>query len=169
MPDLQKGFYLGGMVDDDQVGLAPRYSHWLYEFSMDDETLNVSPVPSFVPVINQSMVFIDTGTRLGALAVLGGWVEIKGSLSPAPLTFISIFDIESRIWIKQPVTGLDGNLNQDGTIDREAPDGGIPRTRWSGCATVGSAQDKTSHNIFYLGGVNETTSLADIWVLSLPR
>ncbi|KAM7208347.1 hypothetical protein V8F20_001325 [Naviculisporaceae sp. PSN 640] len=168
VPDLQRGFYLGGMVDNEQPGFPPRYSHWLYEFSMDDETLNVLPVPSFVPVVNQSMVFVNTGTRQGALVVLGGSVESNGSLSPSPLTSVFIFDIESRIWIQQPVTGLEGNLKQDGTVDVEAPDGGIPRTRVSGCAAVGSAQDKTSHSIFYLGGVNETISLADIWVLILP-
>ena len=47
---------------------------------MKNETLSSISVPEFVPVVNQSLVFIDTATRSGALAALGGYVEINGIL-----------------------------------------------------------------------------------------
>ncbi|KAK0624116.1 hypothetical protein B0T14DRAFT_583313 [Immersiella caudata] len=168
VPDLRRGYYLGGMTDSrDMVG-SPVYHHWLVEFDMETEKIGAFPVPTFVPVVNQSLVFLDTGSRSGALVALGGSVEREGLLSTAPLTSVFIFDIESRTWIEQPVTGLEGDLKEDGTVDHELPDGGIPRARVSGCAVVGSAQDKTSHNVFYLGGTNGTRAISDIWVLSLP-
>ncbi|KAK4213352.1 hypothetical protein QBC37DRAFT_423209 [Rhypophila decipiens] len=166
VPDLKRGYYLGGMTDDEGG-----FSHWLYEFDMERESMSsVQQVPMFVPVVNQSLVFLDTGSRQGALVALGGSVEkTKGSLlTPARLDSVFIYDIESRTWIEQAVSGLEGNAVQADGFPTEAPNGGIPRTRVSACAAVGSAQDKTSHNIFYLGGANETTSLSDIWVLSLP-
>ncbi|KAK4449015.1 hypothetical protein QBC34DRAFT_438781 [Podospora aff. communis PSN243] len=167
-PDLRKGYYLGGISDSLNPGGVPKYHHWLVEFDMDTETTQTFPVPPFVPIVNQSLVFLDTGSRTGALVALGGSVERNGTLSTAPLTSVFIFDIESRTWVEQPVTGLGGDLTEDGTVDHEVPDGGIPRARVSGCAVVGSAQDKTSHNVFYLGGTNETKGTSDIWVLSLP-
>ncbi|KAK5660025.1 hypothetical protein OQA88_13493 [Cercophora sp. LCS_1] len=167
VPDLQRGFYLGGMVSD-PTGTTPRYLHWLYEFDTENEAMRAFPVPDFVPVVNHSLVYMDTGTRGGALLALGGMIETNGSLLKAPLSSVFIFDIQSHTWIAQPVTGWDGNMDEDGTYDVAPPSGGIPRSRVSGCAVVGSAQDKSSHNVVYLGGTNETTSLPDVWVLSLP-
>ncbi|KAK4186670.1 hypothetical protein QBC35DRAFT_500646 [Podospora australis] len=167
VPDLQRGFYLGGIASD-IPSATPRYLHWLYEFDTENEVMRSFPVPDFVPVVNHSLVYLDTRSRGGALLALGGMIEVNGSLSKAPLSSVFIFDIESRIWINQPVTGWDGNLEEDSTFDVAPPNGGIPRSRMSGCAVVGSAQDKTSHNIIYLGGMNETRSSPDAWVLSLP-
>lgn len=79
VPDLQKGFYLGGMAEENENGT--RYLHSLAVFNMEDETLTMAPVPDFVPVVNQSLVYIDTGTRAGALAALGGVLEQNRSLS----------------------------------------------------------------------------------------
>ena len=168
VPDLRRGYYLGGMVGDEGGGFPRLVSHLLYEFDMESEVVSVLEVPVFVPVVNQSLVFLDTGSRQGALVALGGSVETNGLLTPAQLDSVFIFDIESRTWMKQAVSGLGGNMDQDDTLPAETPSGGIPRTRVSCCAVVGSAQDKTSHNIVYMGGTNETTSLPDIWVLSLP-
>ncbi|KAK3997218.1 hypothetical protein QBC44DRAFT_377111 [Cladorrhinum sp. PSN332] len=165
VPKLQKGYYLGGVGGNSE---GPEYLHWLHEFDMETETIQSFPVPDYVPVVNQSLVFLDTGSRKGALVALGGSVEKNGLLATAPLTSVFIFDIESREWIQQPVTGLDGGLNQDWTVSVGPPDGGIPRSRVSACAVVGSAQDKTSHNIFLMGGTNETQAITSVWVLSLP-
>ena len=170
VPDLRRGYYLGGITDDPKDRQIHHYHHWLFEFDMESEKLQAFPVPQFVPVVNQSLVFLDTGTRSGALVALGGSVETgNGTLSKAQLTSVFIFDIKSRTWIEQPVSGWNGNLDEDGTLDDKLPDGGIPRSRVSACAAVGSAQDKTSHNIFYLGGTNETRGTGDSWILSLPR
>ncbi|KAK4223225.1 hypothetical protein QBC38DRAFT_54423 [Podospora fimiseda] len=159
VPKLQKGYYLdrlGGHPDD------PEHLHWLHEFDMKTETIQSFPVPGYVPVVNQSLVFLDTGSRKGALFALGGSVEKDGVLTTAPLTSVFILDIESRKWIEQPVTGLLGDLSEDGTVSVGPPDGGIPRSRVSACAAVGTAQDKTSHNIFYMGGTNETKAVTSV-------
>ena len=47
---------------------------------MKNETLSSISVPEFVPVVNQSLVFIDTATRSGALVALEGYVEMNGIL-----------------------------------------------------------------------------------------
>ena len=83
------------------------------------------------------------------------------------MSSVFIFDILSQIWTEQKVTDKDGHSVEDGKLGFEFSVG-IPRKRFNACATAGSAQDKTSHNIFILGGQNETDSFQDAWVLSLP-
>ena len=91
MPDLQTGFYLGGMTDNHNGSShSHRYLHWLSVFSMTREVLTTLPVPDFVPIVNQSLVFIDTGSRSGALVALGGLVEREGVLTMVLCTIISI-------------------------------------------------------------------------------
>lgn len=81
VPDLQMGFYLGGIQSRTSASDEPNtYFHRLWMFDMRSETLSSIPVPDSVPVVNQSVVFVDTATRSGALVVLGGYVETNGSL-----------------------------------------------------------------------------------------
>ena len=82
IPDLQTGYYLGGMIVSDEMGSSgPRFLHLLTEFNMQTETLSSLEVPDFVPVINQSLVFLDTGNNEGALVALGGYTEKNGTLA----------------------------------------------------------------------------------------
>ncbi len=84
VPDLQRGYYLGGMIrtgGDTATGLPATYLHLLTMFDMQNERLSTIAIPDFVPIINQSLVFLNTATRLGALVVLGGYVERNGTLS----------------------------------------------------------------------------------------
>ena len=46
-PDLQKGFYLGGIAKDS--GNNTHYLHWLTVFDMKDESLSTLPVPEICP------------------------------------------------------------------------------------------------------------------------
>lgn len=71
------------------------------------------------------------------------------------------------MWTEQEVTDQKRHSIEDEKLGFE-PSIAIPSKRFNLCATAGSAQDKTSHNIFVLGGQNETHSLQDAWVLSLP-
>ncbi|CAM1509067.1 Fc.00g028060.m01.CDS01 [Cosmosporella sp. VM-42] len=166
VPDLKKGYYLGGMTSGKPEPVT--YLHSLAVFDTDTETLSTIPVPDFVPVVNQSLVFLNTATRRGALVALGGYTERNGSLSMAPMASVYIFDIASQTWIEQAVTSLDGDSNED------YQDNGrnfstwqsLPSRRISACAAVGSSQDKTSHTIAILGGQNDVTALADTWVLN---
>jgi hypothetical protein len=70
--------------------------------------------------------------------------------------------------MEQEVTDENGHSVEDTKLGFE-PSVAIPRRRFNTCATAGSAQDLTSHNIFILGGENETHSMQDAWALSLPR
>jgi len=167
VPDLQKGFYLGGVNSGHDDAHSAQVLHWLYIFDMETETLKTLPVPEFVPVVNQSLVFVDTGTRSGALVVLGGLIERNSVLSLTPSTSVFIFDIQSETWLEQETTGQDGGVAEDNSR-YIAPSTDVPRARMSACAAVGSAQDKTSHNILFIGGQNATHALGDAWILSLP-
>jgi hypothetical protein len=64
-----------------------------------------------------------------------------------------IYDIASKIWYEQPTSGAPGALTQ-------------------GCAVVASAQDMSSHNIYWYGGYSGIDSASgfndDVWVLSVP-
>lgn len=82
VPDLQSGYYLGGMIGSDDVGSSgPRFLHSLTLLNMQTESLSSLEVPDFVPVVNQSLVFLDTGNKEGALVALGGYTEKNGDLT----------------------------------------------------------------------------------------
>jgi len=49
------------------------------------------------------------------------------------------------------------------------PEVAIPQRRYNACAALGTSLDKSSHNIYLLGGENVTYALFDAWILSLPR
>jgi hypothetical protein len=64
-----------------------------------------------------------------------------------------IYDIASKIWYEQPTAGAPGALTQ-------------------GCAVVASAQDMSSHSIYWYGGYNGIDPTGDfnddVWILSVP-
>jgi len=64
-----------------------------------------------------------------------------------------IYDIASKIWYEQPTSGGPGALTQ-------------------GCAVLASAQDMSSHNIYWFGGFDGIHPAAqfnsDVWILSIP-
>ncbi len=67
---------------------------------------------------------------------------------------VSVYDIASGTWYNQPTTGQQpGGLTQ-------------------GCTVVASAQDYSSHNIYWYGGfdgIDDTTPFSDdVWILSVP-
>ena len=64
VPDLQTGYYLGGMiVSDDAVLSGPKFLHTLTEFNMETETFSSVGIPHSVPVVNKSLVFLKTGKK----------------------------------------------------------------------------------------------------------
>jgi hypothetical protein len=48
---------------------------------METETLSSLEVPDFVPVVNQSLVFLNTRNKDGLLVALGGYTEKNGTLT----------------------------------------------------------------------------------------
>jgi hypothetical protein len=67
---------------------------------------------------------------------------------------VGIYDVASETWYSQTTEGGPGS------------------THTRGCAVVGTADDKTSYNIYYYGGfdgINQRDDFYDdVWVLSLP-
>ena len=81
VPDLKRGYYLGGMAGAKREASESEYLHVLHRFDFETETLSFTPVPENVPVVNQTLVFLNTATRSGALVVMGGYTEKEGVLS----------------------------------------------------------------------------------------
>ena len=69
------------------------------------------------------------------------------------MSTVSIYDIANHVWYEQETTGAPGALAQ-------------------GCAVVATAQDGSSHNIYWYGGFDglyQTEPFSDdVWVLSIP-
>ena len=66
---------------------------------------------------------------------------------------VAVYDIAKQSWYEQPTTGAPGQLTQ-------------------GCAVLASAQDGTSHNIYWYGGFDgihlSGNFSDDVWILSIP-
>lgn len=74
-------------------------------------------------------------------------------VSPGYMSNVDIYDIATETWYQQPTMGAPPQLAM-------------------GCAVLASAQDLSSHNIYYYGGfdgLNEDEDFSDaVWILSLP-
>jgi hypothetical protein len=70
------------------------------------------------------------------------------------MTTVSVYDIATGTWYNQPTTGQS------------------PRALTQGCTVVASAQDYSSHNIYWYGGfdgIDESEPFSDdVWILSVP-
>ena len=79
-----------------------------------------------------------------------------------------MYDIASGLWFTQYTTDKYGGSEavpaSVGQIEQ-----GIPEPRDHMCAVVGTAADKSSYNLYIFGGKNESQTMGDIWVASLPR
>jgi len=69
------------------------------------------------------------------------------------MSTVSIYDIDKQVWYEQSTSSPPGTLAQ-------------------GCAVVASAQDGSSHNIYWYGGFNGIDLTGDfnddVWILSIP-
>lgn len=123
------------------------------------------------------MVHLGGLGTAGALVVIGGRLD---SISPVglfhqvimskyfaanmsvkqrPMNSINLYDIGTKTWYTQAATAAAGNF---------------PASRREFCTVSASAVDGSSHNIYIYGGVDQdnnapATSLADIWILTLPH
>jgi hypothetical protein len=70
------------------------------------------------------------------------------------MSSVSVYDIDAKVWYEQPTSG-------DG-----------PAQLTQGCTVLASAQDGSSHNIYWYGGfdgLNPSGNFSDdVWVLSVP-
>jgi hypothetical protein len=69
------------------------------------------------------------------------------------MSTVAVYDIATQSWYEQPTTGNPGQLTQ-------------------GCTVLASAQDGSSHNIYWYGGfdgIHESGNFSDdVWILSIP-
>jgi hypothetical protein len=69
------------------------------------------------------------------------------------MSTVAVYDIANQIWYEQETTGGPGQLTQ-------------------GCSVLASAQDGSSHNIYWYGGYDGLdpagTFNDDVWILSVP-
>ncbi|KAL9608072.1 MAG: hypothetical protein Q9167_007072 [Letrouitia subvulpina] len=143
------------------------YLHSMTIFDMNTEKTSVIDVPSYIPIIGQNLVFLPIAGE-GVLVVLGGYTESDGELERVGLNNVYMYDMTSGSWSVQPTTDREGGSKIVPGSDI-GPKIGIPEARDHMCTVVGSAPDKSSHNLYVFGGKNNTDSLGDIWALSLPR
>ncbi|OAF61385.2 hypothetical protein VC83_02064 [Pseudogymnoascus destructans] len=184
VPSENKGYYFGGMSSKSQGPVnypsgntttdPTTYSRDLISVDMAtqmEEVWTNDTIKSTVPGrASPEMVWVPVG-KSGLLVVIGGVVDpvfanasftltaekmANSQLkSPAFLTTVSVYDIESKSWFQQDTTG------------------GPKDTAWTqGCTVVASAPDGSSHNIYYYGGFDGISLRApfndEVWILSLP-
>ena len=77
-----------------------------------------------------------------------------------------VYDIATASWSVQPTTDENGASE---TVTGSEIDLGIPRQRDHMCTVVGKAADESSYNLYVFGGKNESYTMSDVSVLSLPR
>jgi len=69
------------------------------------------------------------------------------------MSTVAVYDVYRQTWYEQETTGAPGQLTQ-------------------GCAVVASAQDGSSHNIYWYGGFDGLNLAGpfsdDVWILSIP-
>jgi len=81
VPILQTGYYLGGIIVSDHWPTHDlHFRHVLTAFNMETETLSSFDVPDFVPIVNQSLIYLNTGRKDGVLVALGSYREQEGKL-----------------------------------------------------------------------------------------
>jgi hypothetical protein len=80
VPSQLTGYYLGGKSTLNSTGSAsPQYFHSMTIFDMSLESTTIIDVPEFVPIIGQSLVYLDVGVN-GILIAIGGQTEINGEI-----------------------------------------------------------------------------------------
>jgi len=70
------------------------------------------------------------------------------------MTNVSVYDIANNVWYEQPTSGT------------------FPGALAQGCTVLASAQDGSSHNIYWYGGFDGIDPSKpysdDVWILSVP-
>jgi hypothetical protein len=81
VPSQSTGYYLGGRSAwNISASVTTQYFHSMVAFNMANETTSVIDVPDFVPIVGQSLVYMDVGED-GILLAVGGMTEAEGMLN----------------------------------------------------------------------------------------
>ncbi|KAF8851662.1 hypothetical protein BDZ45DRAFT_678961 [Acephala macrosclerotiorum] len=184
VPSENLGFYFGGLRSashgeiyyqtSNESQNADVLSTTMIELNMTvqtEETWKNLTLPTTVPGrINAELVWVPV-SKQGVLVAIGGVIDIQfeslttslnlteqtqtNATSPKFMSTVSVYDIADGIWYEQPTS--------------ETP----PPMLTQGCTVMASAQDGSSHNIYWYGGWDGIDSTGssfndDVWVLSIP-
>lgn len=130
---------------------------------------NYTLPPTVTSRVSGELVWVPVGQN-GALIAVGGvteivWETLDISISAADadtiaaesqayMEIVAVYDIATKVWYQQKTTGP------------------YPIGLAQGCTVVASAQDGSSHNIYWYGGFDGTHPSDpfsdEVWVLSIP-
>ncbi|RDW58120.1 kelch repeat protein [Coleophoma cylindrospora] len=138
--------------------------------SQQQEVWSNFTLPSSVPPrANAEIVWVPVSEQ-GILVAVGGVINpsyaninqtnnaanaaASQRISPTFMSTVSVYDIAKQTWYEQPTSG------------------GGPGALTQGCTVLASAQDGSSHNIYWYGGFNGLDATSefsdDVWILSIP-
>ncbi|KAL3428465.1 kelch repeat protein [Phlyctema vagabunda] len=180
-PSENLGFYFSGLraASHGQINYLPGNdslnadvaSTTLIQVNMtaqQDEVWSNLTLPSTVtPRASAEIVWVPVSAQ-GILVAIGGVINpsfaflgqagndssnaASADISPGFMSTVSIYDIATQTWYEQETNGGPGALAR-------------------GCTVLASAQDGSSHNIYWYGGydgINPDIVNDDVWVLSIP-
>jgi len=185
IPSENLGYYFSGLrssnfsvIYDDPSPKTPYYNadtpaSTLISVDMTDPNKpkwDNDTLPSTVPGRASPEIVWVPVSKQGALIAIGGVIDPSYAsltqtnnastnaqsqrISPEFMTTVSVYDVANKVWYEQETSGdSPGALNQ-------------------GCTVVASAEDMSSHNIYWYGGYNgihpDQPFSDDVYVLSIP-
>ncbi|KAE8354609.1 hypothetical protein BDV28DRAFT_156106 [Aspergillus coremiiformis] len=156
LQDRAAGFYYGGWLSNASVpawgSLPPMALSGLLEYDMLQNSWTNSTGPDTVGRAEGVMVYIPSSE--GMLVYFGGVKTpySNGTVVGQPMDEILLYDISGSKWYTQKATGQ------------------VPEQRRRFCAGVTWAQDYSSYNIYFYGGLSiaEGPGFDDVYILTLP-
>ncbi|KAG0649494.1 Kelch repeat-containing [Hyphodiscus hymeniophilus] len=183
VPSENLGFYFGGLRSstwgDIVLGTsnetlnADVESLTLIELDMSVQQKEVwsnQTLPNSVPGRASAEIVWVPVSEQGVLVAMGGVIDpvfasislanndstnkASEATSPGFMQTVSVYDIANKVWYNQVTSGT------------------VPPQLTEGCTVVASADDGSSHNIYWYGGFDgldeSGTYSDDVWILSVP-
>jgi hypothetical protein len=176
VPSESLGFYFSGLVasnwgqlvyNADKGELPTILASWMIQINMSNpqkpEAVNLTLLEHVPPRAGAELVWIPVSAK-GVLIAIGGLTTLNApdlginlTSSDNSVNFMAslpVYDIASKTWFIQSTTG------------------GPPSPRAQFCSIMTNATNSSSFEIYIFGGTdgtgNSTSSLGDMWVLSVP-
>lgn len=155
--DLGQGYVLGGWLSNNSVpdwSGASFATSTLIKYDMNEGAWTNNTGPDSTPRAEGVMVYIPASYS-GLLVYFGGVTveNSNGTMLPAPMSTIHVYDIQSSKWYTQTAVG------------------DVPLARRRFCAGAAWAPDYSSYNIYLYGGLGfgaNYSGFDDVYILSLP-
>lgn len=150
------GFLFGGWINNKTTSNwtgPPVATTGLLQFDMTSGALRNTSGPDNVGRAEGQLVYLPISDS-GVLVYFGGIEDAyhNGTVSPANMSTIHIYDMASSKWYIQTATG------------------NVPHSRRQFCADITWADDQSSYNVYLYGGFgfDGTPAFDDVYILSMP-